>query len=119
MTCNNIWKFFAAILAIGIVLEIKFASAAICGGGVGIYCNPTSTPSLYAAILIIVRYLFSIIGIVCLIFMVIAGIKYATSAGSEQNITSSKEAFTSAALGLVVALLAYGILDVIQGILNG
>lgn len=110
---------FALSLAVSIFFQAQLAeAAATCGTALGIYCNPTTTPSLRDAILIIIKYLFSIIGIVCLIFIVIAGMKYTTSAGNEQKATSAKEAFSSAALGLVIALLAYSILDIIQGILN-
>lgn len=119
MKHNNIGKYSALALIVFSALQASMAlAAATCGPALGIYCNATTTPSLRDAILIIIKYLFSLIGIVCLIFIVIAGIKYTTSAGNEQKITSAKEAFSSAALGLVIALLAYGILDVIQGILN-
>jgi len=112
-------KYFAGILIIFSALQASIAlAAATCGPAVGIYCNATTTPSLRDAIILIIKYLLSLIGIVCLIFMVIAGVKYMTSAGSEQKVTSAKEAFSSAVLGLVIALLAYGILDVIQTILN-
>lgn len=111
------------LLALLLVASFMFQAslveaAATCGTAIGIYCNPTTTPSLRDAILIVIKYLFSLIGIVCLIFIVIAGIKYTTSAGNEQRATSAKEAFSSAVLGLIIALLAYGILDIIQGILN-
>lgn len=112
-------RFLAVFLFAAFIFQAQLAeAAATCGPALGIYCNATTTPTLRDAIIVVIKYLFSIIGIVCLIFMVIAGIKYMTSAGSEQKITSAKEAFSSAVLGLTIALLAYGILDIIQGILN-
>lgn len=119
MKQNNILRFLAASLFAAFIFQGELAqAAATCGTALGIFCNATTTPSLRDAILIVIKYLFSIIGIFCLIFIVIAGIKYVTSAGSEQNVTSAKEAFSSSVLGLVIALLAYSILDIIQGILN-
>jgi len=110
---------FVLSLLLASIFQAQLAyAAATCGTALGIYCNATTTPSLRDAIIIVIKYLFSIIGIFCLIFIVIAGMKYITSAGNEQQVTSAKESFSSAVLGLIIALMAYSILDIIQGILN-
>ena len=92
-----------------------------CGPALGIPCNPLegTVGTLSEAIIVIIRYLLSIIGIISLIFMVISGVKYVTSAGNEEKIKSAKDALWSSALGLALALMAYTILEVIVGILNG
>lgn len=110
-----LFLFSVQILFLGV--KIVFAQ---CGPAVGIPCNPLegTVGTLSEAIIIIIRYLLSIIGIISLIFMVISGIKYMTSTGSEEKIKSAKEALYSSALGLAIALAAYGILEVIVWILN-
>jgi hypothetical protein len=119
MKQNQIPIFLAVSLFTVFILQAQMAqAAATCGPQLGIYCNATLNKDLVSAIITVIKYLFSIIGLFSLVFMVIAGIKYMTSAGSEQQITSAKDSFSSAVFGLVVALMAYGILDVIYGILN-
>lgn len=92
-----------------------------CGPALGIPCNPLdgTVSSIPDAIIVVIKYLLSIIGIVTLIFIVISGIKYVTSAGNEEKIKSAKDALYSSCLGLALALMAYVILEVIVGILNG
>ncbi len=119
MKNNKSLGFLVFSLFFVFALQAELAqAAATCGTALGIYCNATSNKDLVSAIITVIRYLFSIIGIFSLLFMVIAGIKYMTAAGSEQKVTSAKESFTSAVFGLVIALMAYAILEVIHGILN-
>ena len=94
---------------------------AICGPNIGIPCNPLegTISDLPEAIIVVTLYLLSIIGLVTLLFIVFAGIKYMSSAGDEEKMKSAKSTFHSAVLGLTVALMAYGILSVINSILNG
>ncbi len=94
---------------------------ATCGPALGIPCNPLegTISNLSEAIIVVTLYLLSLIGLITLLFIVFAGIKYMTSAGDEEKMKSAKSAFYSAVLGLTVALMAYGILSVINSILNG
>ena len=91
-----------------------------CGPTVGIPCNPLSgtVSTIPDGIVIVIKYLLSLIGIVTLTFIVISGIKYITSAGNEEKMKSAKESLNSSAFGLALALMAYTILEVIMGILN-
>ncbi len=91
-----------------------------CGPALGIPCNPLSgtVSTIPDGIVIVIKYLLSLIGIVTLTFIVISGIKYTTSAGNEEKMKSAKESLYSSAFGLALALMAYTILEVIVGILN-
>jgi len=95
-------------------------AAATCGPALGIFCNPLvgKVNSFVDAIIVAIQYLLGIIAIVSLLFLVIAGIKYMTSFGSEEKMTGAKRSFISAASGLVIAAIAYAILSVIYQILN-
>ena len=92
-----------------------------CGPAIGIPCNPLEgeISTLLDAVVAVTLYLLSLIGLVALFFIVFAGIKYIFSIGDEEKMKSAKSAFSSAILGLVIALMAYGILFVINYILNG
>ena len=101
-------------------ISVVFAQVT-CGPALGIPCNPLdgTVSSISDAIIIVIKYLLSIIGIITLIFIVISGIKYVSSFGNEEKMKSAKDALYSSALGLALALMAYVILEVIVGILNG
>ena len=94
---------------------------AACGPNLGIPCNPIEgkVSTLSDAVIVVTLYLLSLIGLISLLFIVIAGIRYMSSAGNEEKMKSAKDGFYSALLGLSVALMAYGILSVINYILNG
>jgi len=98
----------------------RIANAQPCGGGVGIFCNPVDSKisTIPEALIVITLYLLSIIGIITLLFMVIAGIKYILSAGNEEKMKSAKDAFYYSGIGLAIAVLAYSILFLIHGILK-
>ncbi len=67
---------------------------------------------------LLVAFILRLIGSISLLVIIIAGLMYITSAGNEQKIESSKKILTSAATGLVIAVLAYGFLKVIIEVLN-
>ena len=92
-----------------------------CGPAIGIPCNPISgtVDTFSEGIVVVIRYLLSIVGIVTLVFIVISGIKYMSSFGNEEKMKSAKDAFLSSAMGLAIALMAYVILEAIVIILNG
>jgi hypothetical protein len=66
----------------------------------------------------LIGYVLGLIGSIALLFIVIAGMMYMTSAGNEERIASSKKMLTGAIIGVAIALLAYGFLQVILKILN-
>ncbi|MDF1498243.1 MAG: hypothetical protein P1P85_02725, partial [Patescibacteria group bacterium] len=111
---------FGLILTQIFLINISTVFAQVtCGPSVGIICNPNPTiRTLPDAIIIVIRYLLSIIGIITLTFIVISGIKYMASGGNEEKMKSAKDALYSSAIGLALALMAYGILEVIVTILN-
>ena len=85
---------------------------------IGTYCNTSSHNDINSALVALMQYILSVLGPVVLIFIVIAGVKYMVSAGSEENIKSSKRMLIGAVTGMAVALLAYTVLKVILDILN-
>ena len=63
-------------------------------------------------------YILGLIGSIALLFIIIAGVMYMTSAGNEERISSSKRILSGAVIGLMIALLAYGLLHVIMTVLG-
>lgn len=59
----------------------------------------------------IVNVLLFVIGAIAVIMIIIGGLLYATSAGDAGNITKAKNTIMYAVVGLVVAFLAYAIVN--------
>lgn len=59
----------------------------------------------------VVNVLLYVIGAVAVIMIVIGGIRYTTSNGDSSQITSAKNTILYAVVGLVIAMLAYAIVN--------
>jgi len=63
------------------------------------------------AIKIIVNLLLYVLGAIAVVMIVIGGIKYTTSNGDSSSITSAKNTILYSVVGLVVAIMAYAIVN--------
>lgn len=59
----------------------------------------------------IINTLLYALGIICVIMIIIGGIRYTLSDGDSSKITNAKNTVLYAVVGLVVALLAFGIVN--------
>jgi len=84
-------------------------------------CNPISggkvndIPSL---IVLIIKYLVSLIGIVAVLMIIIGGYQMVTSAGNEEGYKKAKQTITYAVIGLVIAVLSYSIASIVENTLG-
>lgn len=67
----------------------------------------------------IVEYLMGLVGVIAVLMLIWGGVMYMTSAGNEEKINTAKKIITGAIIGLVVALLAYLIVDQVIKALTG
>jgi hypothetical protein len=63
----------------------------------------------------VVNILLYVLGAIAVIMIVIGGIRYTTSNGESSQITSAKNTILYAVIGLVVAVLAYSIVNFVLG----
>ncbi len=91
-----------------------------CDPNASFFCNPLrqSVETLVEGGEKMIGYILGLIGSVALLLVIIAGIMYMTSAGSEEKIASSKKILTGAVIGLGIALLAFSLLQVVLSVLN-
>jgi hypothetical protein len=61
----------------------------------------------------IIQFVLGILGAISVLMIVIGGIKFATSAGDSAGVSSAKNTILYAVIGLVVAMLASGIVLVV------
>jgi glucose uptake protein GlcU len=59
----------------------------------------------------IISLLLFVLGVICVIVIIVAGIQYAVAAGDSNQITRAKNSILYAIVGLVIALLAYTIVN--------
>ena len=83
--------------------------------------NPegTSTKSLPEMIKIILTAVFTVIGMVAVVMIIIGGVNYATSQGDPAKATKAKNTIMYAVIGLVITLLAIAIVNFVLSSLQG
>ncbi len=78
----------------------------------GLDCMPGNPGlTLPQAIQTTVNTLLFIVGVTAVIALIIAGIRYITSGGNPQSVTAAKNSILYAVIGIVVAVLAYAIVE--------
>lgn len=122
---------FVSVLTIATIIPLissASASAAtdVCSGNLppeimeANGCNTTSSSNGFSnAIVSILNGIVGIAGLVAVIFIIIGGINYMTSAGDSNKIKKGKDTILYALVGLIVCALAFAIVNwVIVGIIN-
>ncbi|MCK5466268.1 DUF1634 domain-containing protein [Candidatus Parcubacteria bacterium] len=98
----------------------SFFCTSVCDPNAWYFCNPLrgTVETVVEAGETLLGFILGLIGSIALLFIIIAGIMYMTSAGNEERISSSKRILSGAVIGLMIALLAYGLLHVIMTVLG-
>ena len=76
------------------------------GGGEGLATNANAND----IVVTIINIMLWLIGILAVIMLIFGGIKYATSAGDSNKVTSAKNTIMYAVIGLIVAIFAWAII---------
>lgn len=115
---------FAALLVP--VVPVAAQSNASCqqgisgGAAAGIECSRgAGTPAQLfgdgSIFTTVVNVMLFIIGAVCVIMLIWGGIRYTTSAGNSAAVTSAKNTIMYAIIGLVIAFLAFAVVNWVLG----
>lgn len=80
-------------------------------GGVGEVSKGQKQPTLQEGIKTIVGILLFVLGAIAVIMIIIGGIRYTTSNGDANQTKAAKDTVLYAVVGLIVALLAYAIVN--------
>ena len=81
--------------------------------GEGLAC----TSSLTDLIVKVIKLLLSITGVISVLFLIIGGFWYMTSAGNEEQAEKGKNTITNFFLGLVIIIMAYTLVTVVSNLL--
>jgi hypothetical protein len=90
---------------IDVLDKCKTSSSEVCKGAA------KQQNSLYALIKNIINLLLTIVGIVAVIMIIVGGIRYSTSGGSSSEIDTAKNTIIYAVVGLVIAIMAFSIVN--------
>ena len=114
-------KFFASLVAV-FALALLFVAVpqqvhAACGSGdsirSGIDCAPASQQSktVEGGLKSAVNTLLFVVGVAAVIVILVGGLRFILAGGNAQTISSARDTVLYAVIGLVVALLAYAIVN--------
>jgi hypothetical protein len=97
-----------------------FANASTAQSGLS-DVNPDGSDSmdLMAGIKLILGAVFGIIGVIAVVMIILGGISYATSQGDPGKVKKGKDTILYGVIGLIVALLAFAIVNFVLGALGG
>lgn len=123
---KRLFKKAAVLFPFGLMSFPALASAAdffglnsiknlFCNGGGGAACSET----IGDLILGIIHLLLLVSGSLAVLFLIIGGYFYITSAGNEEQSIKGRKTITNAIIGLVIIILSYTIVNVIQNTLTG
>ena len=74
-------------------------------------CTEGQTTSVDTVIDTIVNVLFLLVGLLAVIMIIVSGIRFVTSSGNSGAVESAKKTLLYSVIGLIVALLAYAIVN--------
>ena len=81
--------------------------------------NPGANTDLFQSINMILTAVFSIIGIIAVVMIILGGISYATSQGDPGKVKKGKDTILYGIIGLVIAILAFAIVNFVLSALVG
>ncbi|WP_433229923.1 pilin [Micromonospora sp. CA-248260] len=102
------------LAAVGLTLTIPAAAYADPGGAVHVAAN-----SLPVVIANLQAWIMGILAAIATLFLVLAGVYWATAGGDPSQVEKAKLALRNALIGYGLAVLAPILLQIIQGIVGG
>jgi hypothetical protein len=119
---NLIKKLFGTVVSLYSLIVFKFIHAQTvtpipCPPG--LRCPGPGESTLNGFIVTIIGWLLSISGAIAILFVIIGGFRYITSAGNEESAEAGKKTVINAIIGIVVIILSYVIVNVISNTVSG
>lgn len=116
---KNLLLTFALVIGIGAVALPAADAHAVnvfqaCNGNQTAVCKGQSD-SASGLITTVINTLLYVLGIIAVIMIVIGGIRYTTSSGDPSGVKSAKDTIIYSVVGLIVAILAYSIVNFVVG----
>lgn len=81
--------------------------------------NPGASTDLMGTVKVILNAVFAVIGVVAVVMIILGGVTYTTSQGDPSKVKKGKDTILYGVIGLIVALLAFAIVNFVLGALQG
>jgi multisubunit Na+/H+ antiporter MnhB subunit len=113
---------FAILTGVGLLLAPQTVSAVTLNEGVssakgeGVATDIFGNSGIFTTVINILLF---VIGAISVVMLIVGGIRYTISAGDSNAVTGAKNTILYAVIGLVVAFLAYAIVNWVLGSLQG
>ncbi len=109
------------LLLTGAILLFSFCFMGVAFGQSGDWeTSPIDSPQqVVDAIRTVMNWAWTIITIVVVIFLIYAGFLFVTAAGNDEQVSRAKTMIKYALIGIVVMILAGGIMGIMEGLLRG
>lgn len=78
-------------------------------------CKATTNDNATSMMKSVINTILMVLGIVAVIVIVIGGVRYTTSQGDSNSTKAAKDTILYAVIGLVVAILAYAVVNFVVG----
>ena len=98
------------VSALVLLPNIAFALSGTCPEGVN--CN--TNVDVNTVILSVINWMLSITLALDVLFLIIGGFFYITSAGNEERATKGKTTIVNAIIGLIIIIMSYGIAKMVE-----
>lgn len=109
------------LLFLGLAIAPSFAAAELAPPAPQSDVTVSKSPddiSVEAAISRVTNWFFVIVLIVAVIFLLVAGFQFITAGGDPDKVNSARQNVMYAMVGVAVAVLARGIVSLVQGVLG-
>ncbi len=108
-----------AASALGSSSTLDTCTGLTCIGAGSAATGATDGPAdLSGVIKTVIEVLLYVVGVLAVAFIIYGGVKYATSAGDSAKVTAAKNTIMYSVIGLIVAILAYAIVQFVMSNLS-
>ncbi|MDN5275208.1 MAG: rane protein of unknown function [Candidatus Saccharibacteria bacterium] len=110
MSLALVLGFVGAIAPVADVSAVDVFSQCAKSGSSAV-CKASGSDNLGSMVRIVINTILIVLGMIAVIMIVVGGIRYTTSNGDSSAIKSAKDTILYAVVGLVVAMLAFAIVN--------
>lgn len=108
-------------VGLGLVVspEVSANAGTVIMEGAGNTGDAANGPSVEDAIAAVANILLFLVGAIAVIMIIIGGLRYVTSQGDSGAMQSAKNTILYAIIGVIVAIIAYAIVNLIVDVMTG
>lgn len=105
----------AVLISLMPVLSVAALPNLNCNDLNGVSCQSTTATGLIKTV---INWLLALAGLIAILFLIIGGFWYITSAGNEETAEKGKNTVINALIGIVVIILSYVIINVVSNLVS-